>query len=690
MMTDHLNKTVLIVDDDRVFLDSLEQFLLQRGYHSKVAWDADSALRIIKDFSLDVVVADIVMPGKDGIQLMHEAKTLVPDLDFIFMTGYSYDHSYVEIINAGAADYITKPFEMMELVARIERIEREKRLVRELRNTNSRLKQTVEQVNAMMEDISQTSRAKSNLLADISHEIRTPLTGIMGFTDILLATQLDPEQTNYARNIRMSGEVILSLINDFLDSAKVEAGRMQLEEIPFDPAGVCYDVCDLIRPRLYGKPVELLCRVEKDVPARLIGDPHRFRQVLLNLMSNAAKFTESGEIELSLAVTRSEQTEDTVAVHVSVRDTGIGLSSDNMEAIFEPFRQSRDSVSREYGGTGLGLFLCKKISQMMGGDIQVTSQAGSGSVFSFLATMKAAAGEETQTADISGLAGRKILVAIPHQTRSDIIVNMLENFGMRVIAGQTPEVACERLRQAAEQGEPVSVCIVDAGLTKESENGCGFMEQMAALSELTAPPPVIALTEPLVDNTRKCEQAGCRSFLSKPVRREELLNLLVSLLEKGTTAEAEEEPVAFESDNQSAADENKAIDTGLILLAEDNPVNQKLVAAMLRKSGYEVEIVPDGQAAVDRYVGDPDAIELILMDVQMPGMDGISATRAVRQWENDNGSREARRHIPIVAVTAGAVDKEQAGYAEAGMDDLLLKPIRREPLFEMIEKWSGR
>src|SRR6056297_3074709 len=224
-MTEQINKTVLIVDDDRVFLDSLEQFLLQRGYHCKVVGDAESALRIIKDFSLDVVVADIVMPGKDGIQLMQEAKTRKPELDFIFMTGYSYDHSYVEIINAGAADYITKPFEMMELIARIERIEREKRLVRELKDTNARLQETVEQVNQMMDEVRQTAKAKSNLLADISHEIRTPLTGILGFADILLATDIDEEQYNYARNIRMSGEVILSLINDFLDSAKVEAGR---------------------------------------------------------------------------------------------------------------------------------------------------------------------------------------------------------------------------------------------------------------------------------------------------------------------------------------------------------------------------------------------------------------------------------------------------------------------------------
>ena len=301
-MTNQFSKTILIVDDDREFLDSLEQFLLQQGYHCKVAWDAASAMKIIRDFSLDVVVCDVVMPGKDGIQLMHEAKNILPDLDFIIITGYSYDYSYVEIINSGAFDYITKPFEMMELVARIQRLDREKRLLQELKNTNAQLKETVKQVNEMMVEVQDASFAKSNLLASISHEIRTPLTGILGFTDILLSSDLVEEQLDYANNIKMSGEVILSLINDFLDSSKIEAGKMRLEEVDFDPEVLCYDVCDLIRPRLYGKPVDLICRIENNVPAKVCGDPHRFRQVLMNLMSNAAKFTDTGEIALTLGV----------------------------------------------------------------------------------------------------------------------------------------------------------------------------------------------------------------------------------------------------------------------------------------------------------------------------------------------------------------------------------------------------
>ncbi len=223
-MTGQFNKTVLVVDDDRMFLDSLEQFLLQRGYYCKSARDADSALKIIRGAAIDVVVADVVMPGKDGIQLMNEAKSVLPDMDFIIMTGHSGEHSYVEIINAGASDYLVKPFEMLELVARIERIEREKKLVKELQNTNKRLMETVSQVNRMMNEVRQTAQAKSNLLANISHEIRTPLTGILGFTDILLSTELSQEQEGYAANIKMSGEVLLSLLNDLLDSSKIEAG----------------------------------------------------------------------------------------------------------------------------------------------------------------------------------------------------------------------------------------------------------------------------------------------------------------------------------------------------------------------------------------------------------------------------------------------------------------------------------
>ena len=686
-MAEQINKTVLVVDDDRMFLDSLEQFLLQRGYYVKAARDADNALKIIRDSMIDVVVADVVMPGKDGIELMNEAKGMSPDLDFIIMTGHAGDHSYVEIINAGASDYLVKPFEMMELVARIERVEREKKLVTEFQNTNERLMETVNQVNRMMNEVRQTAQAKSDLLASISHEIRMPLTGILGFTDILLSTELNQEQRGYADNIKMSGEVLLSLLNDLLDSSKIEAGKMKLENIVFDPESVCFDVCDLIRPRLYRKPVELVCRIEDNVPAKVYGDPHRFRQVLLNLMSNAAKFTGSGEVVLSLDARYHPGDDETVEIVVSVKDTGIGLSGEDMKGLFEPFRQSNNSVSRKYGGTGLGLFLCKRISELMEGDIRVESKPGLGSVFYFSARMKMVDGGKPKQYRFSEVPAAKIFVADDNQTTLEILAHLLKTAGLEVELRDSCENIMEILDRAEQSGNPFDLCIIEADLASDSPGDFFYIKRIRR----SGPPfdriPLIATADPFAGNVTKCHEAGFNSFLAKPVRRDQLFPMIRHLIHVDSRDDASEkaprEPAAGHDGERSAPD------TGTILLAEDNAVNQKLVAAILRKAGYRVDVVEDGKKAVEKYISAPDDYNLILMDVQMPELDGIAAARAIRQWEADNGptapgSGSLNRHVCIVAVTAGAVNSPRSEYVKAGMDDLLFKPIQGKTLLEKI------
>ncbi len=691
-MTGQFSKTVLIVDDDRVFLDSLEQFLLQRGYHCKVAWDAAGAMKIIRDFSLDVVVADVVMPGKDGIELMHEAKNLLPDLDFIIMTGYSYDYSYVEIINAGAYDYITKPFEMMELVARMQRLDREKRLLQELKNTNEQLKGTVKQVNEMMEEVHQASLAKSDLLANISHEIRTPLTGILGFTDILLSSDLGDEQLDYASNIKMSGEVILSLINDFLDSSKIEAGKMRLESIDFDPEILCYDVCDLIRPRLYGKPVDLICRIDDDVPAKVCGDPHRFRQVLMNLMSNAAKFTDSGEIQLSLGLDKEvPRDREIVPLRITVNDTGIGIPDEELKNVFEPFRQSNTTVSKTYGGTGLGLFICKKIIELMDGEIQVSSKPGQGSRFLFIACMRRSA-EDAAPKQYSypDLSGKRAFVADRSETNRQIFTHLL------AVAGMATDVQAEcvdfprEIEIAAAADRPFDIAIIDIAMLKNEDGQFSCMDTIEAGPVPGPCPPLIAISDPFEGNARKCEEAGFDGFLTRPVKREALYQMMQQLIGQGHGA------IASALGNrrmltQYAVRENIKR-TGTILLAEDNPVNQKLMSAMLTKGGYLVELAEDGRTVVEQYTTSPDDYCLILMDVQMPEMDGITAAQSIREWENSERGKTAAvsRHIPIIAVTAGVVEYELKKFLDLGMDDFLSKPIRRELLFQTIQKWIER
>ncbi len=692
-MTGQFNKTVLVVDDDRMFLDSLEQFLLQRGYYCKSARDADSALKIIRGAAIDVVVADVVMPGKDGIQLMNEAKSVLPDMDFIIMTGHSGEHSYVEIINAGASDYLVKPFEMLELVARIERIEREKKLVKELQNTNKRLMETVSQVNRMMNEVRQTAQAKSNLLANISHEIRTPLTGILGFTDILLSTELNQEQEGYAANIKMSGEVLLSLLNDLLDSSKIEAGKMKLEKIVFDPESVCFDVCDLIRPRLYRKPVELICRIDEDVPARVFGDPHRFRQVLLNLMSNAAKFTAAGEVVLTLGAQVIASEPEFVQIEVSVKDTGIGMTETDMKGLFEPFRQSHHSISREYGGTGLGLFLCKSIAGLMNGNIRVESVPDRGSEFFFTARMRVVEGGEPKQYHYSGLANGRVFVSDNNQTNLEILTRIIEGAGMRVEPRDSCENLLEILDSAEKKDDPFVLCVIDAALASDVPGDFFYIRRVRQAGTGFSRIPMIATSDPFSGNANKCREAGFNGFLPKPVRRDQLFQMIRHLIQVDEQPDAR--TISACKTNFGNGRPEDAGSLGTILLAEDNPVNQKLVTAILNKTGYQVVLAVDGKKAVEKYLAAPDAFDLVLMDVQMPELDGFTAARMIRRWEADHQGTASvagsvPRHVCIVAVTAGAVNNEKDKYFQAGIDDLLYKPIQRETLLNMIEKWLGK
>ena len=568
------SKHILIVDDHDIIRSTVRESLDKTGYTCKTASDCFEALMILEEHRFDLVISDIVMPGMDGIQFMEKAKSSFPHLDFIIMTGYASDYTYVNILDAGAADYIAKPFGMNELRARVRRIERKNRVLKELGKANDQMEAAIERANQMAVEAELASTIKSQFLANMSHEIRTPMNAIMGFADILLDTNLHENQIDYVKTIKRSGEALLTLIDGILDVSKIEAGQLDLESIDFDPEIISYDVCELIRPRIKNRPVEILCRIRDQVPGYVKGDPARFRQVLLNLMGNAAKFTEAGEIELSLDIEKEE--DERIKFHATVRDTGIGIPEDKLETIFEPFKQADGSTTRKYGGTGLGLAICKQISKLMGGEVWAESPATSnqqrGSIFHFTAWMRKAEEKERD------------------------------------------------------------------GDTKK----------------------------------------------------------------KGKTIITQ----------HSLREENKH--SACILLAEDNPVNQKLAKIMLNKAGYRVKVANNGHEAVEKYKEGPDKFDLIFMDVQMPEMDGIEATREIRQWEDRKqeeqlrvtgyGSRvkdekpestepetrdtqRATRRIPIVAMTANAMTGDREKCLEMGMDDYLAKPVKREVVFEMVKKW---
>ncbi|MCP4216642.1 MAG: response regulator, partial [bacterium] len=552
-----------------------------------------------------------------------------------------------------------------------------------LKNQNLEIKQQALELEKEREAANAASHAKSMFLARMSHEIRTPINGVIGFSEMLMDTSLNEEQADYAGTIARSGEALLTLVNDILDFSKIEAGMLNFERLDFDLEVMAFDICHIILPRISEKPVEVLCRIGDEVPAFVKGDPDRFRQVLVNLMGNAAKFTLHGEIELSINIHKEKENE--LIVHAAVRDTGIGIPEEKQAEIFEEFQQADDSTTRKYGGTGLGLSICQQIVKLMGGYIRVKSEPGIGSIFHVYVPMEKSTKRIPAKPPSEMLAGKRVLIADDNENNLIILAGILEKFAMPVISLNSGEKVMPALVQAVREEAPIDICILDIQMPGMS--GFDVARQIRAHSAHSvngttysiSSLPLLAFSSSTVKQSQMVLDSGFNAYLPKPIPRYKLKKMLKRLL--GCEAEAKNESSQKDPLLTRYTLEEEAKHSVRILLVEDNPINRKLAKLMLSKAGYTLETAVNGREAVDRFTADPGRFDLIFMDVNMPEMDGRLATATLRE--------KGFTDIPIIAVTADALLEDRQKCLAAGMNDYISKPIKREIVFKMVKKWTG-